>query len=190
MSAQRLWSQAASLLGIWAGVGALRIVANMLVALHSERMAHRNRLMVMSRFFGHVLNLPLSFHGDTHSGRLIKVMIVGLGRDVRALAQLLPRPTRHLHRRRRAAAAHAAAQLAARPHADRAGRRVLGHHGLGDQHTEAGQRQVETLNSSLAGTAQDALANVMVVQSFTRLRRGDPPLRRHRQQVIETSSRC
>ncbi len=35
--------------------------------------------------------------------------------------------------------------------------------------TEAAQRRVEDCNSSLAGTAQDALANVMVVQSFTRL---------------------
>jgi ATP-binding cassette, subfamily B, beta-glucan exporter len=31
------------------------------------------------------------------------------------------------------------------------------------------QRRVEGLNSSLAGTAQDAISNVMVVQSFTRL---------------------
>jgi ATP-binding cassette subfamily B protein len=35
--------------------------------------------------------------------------------------------------------------------------------------TETEQRRVERLNSSLAGTAQDALTNVMVVQSFTRL---------------------
>jgi len=35
--------------------------------------------------------------------------------------------------------------------------------------TETAQRQVESLNSSLAGTAQDALANVVVVQSFIRL---------------------
>jgi glucan exporter ATP-binding protein len=35
--------------------------------------------------------------------------------------------------------------------------------------TETAQSRVEGLNSSLAGTAQDALANVMVVQSFTRL---------------------
>jgi len=37
------------------------------------------------------------------------------------------------------------------------------------QKTEAGQRQVEHYHNHLAGTAQDALANVMVVQSFTRL---------------------
>jgi ATP-binding cassette subfamily B protein len=35
--------------------------------------------------------------------------------------------------------------------------------------TETEQRRVEGLNASLAGTAQDALSNVMVVQSFTRL---------------------
>ena len=35
--------------------------------------------------------------------------------------------------------------------------------------TEEGQRRAESVQSSLAGTAQDALANVMVVQSFTRL---------------------
>ncbi|RYE95895.1 MAG: glucan ABC transporter ATP-binding protein/ permease, partial [Oxalobacteraceae bacterium] len=37
------------------------------------------------------------------------------------------------------------------------------------RHTETGQRRVEYYHSQLAGTAQDALANVMVVQSFTRL---------------------
>ena len=46
--------------------------------------------------------------------------------------------------------------------------------------TEAAQRQVESYNSSLAGTAQDALANIMVVQSFTRLARRDAAVRRHR----------
>ncbi len=35
--------------------------------------------------------------------------------------------------------------------------------------TQAGQRAVERANSTMAGAVQDALANVMVVQSFTRL---------------------
>jgi len=35
--------------------------------------------------------------------------------------------------------------------------------------TETAQRQVEGYHSTLAGTAQDALANVLVVQAFTRL---------------------
>jgi ATP-binding cassette subfamily B protein len=41
-------------------------------------MAHRNRLLVMGRYFEHVLSLPLSFHGDTQSGRLMKVHAAGL----------------------------------------------------------------------------------------------------------------
>ena len=40
-------------------------------------MAHRNRLTAIRRYFEHVLALPLSFHGDVQSGRLMKVMLVG-----------------------------------------------------------------------------------------------------------------
>jgi ATP-binding cassette, subfamily B, beta-glucan exporter len=29
---------------------------------------------VLSEYFGHVLSLPLAFHGGIHSGRLLKVM--------------------------------------------------------------------------------------------------------------------
>ncbi len=77
MAPADVWAQAAQLLGIWVAVGAASIGANIATALHSERMAHRNRLSVMNRYFGHVLSLPLSFHGDIHSGRLMKVMLGG-----------------------------------------------------------------------------------------------------------------
>ena len=53
---------------------------------------------------------------------------------------------------------------------DRVGGRVLlGDRSSSSSHTEAGQSRAEFFQSSLAGSAQDALANVMVVQSFTRL---------------------
>ena len=73
----RLWAEAAQLLGIWFVVGGVGILASMATALHAERMAHRQRLQIMNRYFGHVLSLPLSFHGDVHSGRLMKVMLSG-----------------------------------------------------------------------------------------------------------------
>ena len=69
----------------------------------------------------------------------------------------------------RAAAAHAVPELAAGAGADRAGLPVPCGHRLVVRKTEAAQRRVEGYNSALAGTAQDALSNVMVVQSFTRL---------------------
>ena len=63
----QLWQEAVSLLGLWAAVGIGGIAANIAVALQAERLAHRNRVVVMARYFEHVLTMPLSFHGDTHS---------------------------------------------------------------------------------------------------------------------------
>ena len=72
-----MWHQAAILLGIWVAVGIGGIVSNIAVALQTERLAHRHRIKSMGRYFQHVLALPLSFHGGTHSGRLIKGMLTG-----------------------------------------------------------------------------------------------------------------
>ena len=72
-----LWANTIQLLLLWGAAGVTAIVVNVLLALHADRLAHRNRLAVMGRYFEHVLHLPLSFHGDTHSGRLLKVMLGG-----------------------------------------------------------------------------------------------------------------
>lgn len=77
MTSSEVWSAAYTLLAIWATVGLSAIGANVAVALLADRMAHRNRLLMMSRYFQHVLALPLEFHGDVQSGRLMKVMLVG-----------------------------------------------------------------------------------------------------------------
>ena len=74
---EEVWSASFQLLAIWGIVGVGGIVANILVALHSDRMAHRRRLAALSTYFEHVLSLPLSFHGSTHSGRLLKIMLEG-----------------------------------------------------------------------------------------------------------------
>ncbi|MGH7153820.1 MAG: ABC transporter transmembrane domain-containing protein, partial [Acetobacteraceae bacterium] len=72
-----LWHQATGLLAIWAGVGIAGIAANISVAVQAERLAHRHRVQEMGRYFAHVLAMPLSFLGDIHSGRLLKVMLAG-----------------------------------------------------------------------------------------------------------------
>jgi len=165
----QLWSQAAILLGIWFAVGAAAIGANIATALHSERMAHRNRLQTMNRYFGHVLSLPLSFHGDVHSGRLMKVMLGGSDalfglwlqffKDQLStyVAVVVLLPFTFLLNWRLAMTLVVLVVIFV----------VLTL--VVVRKTEAGQRRVEHYQSHLAGTAQDALANVMVVQSFTRL---------------------
>src|SRR5204863_4003586 len=72
-----VWHAAVMLLGIWAVVGLANISASILVSLHADRMAHRNRLAAMGRYFEHVMELPLAYHRGTHSGRLLKVMMTG-----------------------------------------------------------------------------------------------------------------
>ena len=76
--ADEVWAAAFILLAIWGGVGICEIVANIMVALHADRMAHRRRLAAMSYYFEHVLSLPISYHAQTHSGRLLKIMLQGI----------------------------------------------------------------------------------------------------------------
>jgi len=65
------------LLGAWAGFGLFTIVCGAFAAFHADRLAHQRRHAVLTDYFEHILQLPLSFHGGTHSGRLLKVMLAG-----------------------------------------------------------------------------------------------------------------
>jgi ATP-binding cassette, subfamily B, beta-glucan exporter len=65
------------LLAAWAAFGLFTIVAGAAVALHADRLAHRQRQAVLTSYFEHILQLPLTFHAGTHSGRLMKVMLNG-----------------------------------------------------------------------------------------------------------------
>ena len=71
------WSDLWLLLLAWAGFGFFTIVCGTLVALYADRLAHRRRLAVLTSYFEHVLQLPLAYHGEVHSGRLMKIMLQG-----------------------------------------------------------------------------------------------------------------
>jgi glucan exporter ATP-binding protein len=73
LSLQHLWL----LVGAWVGFGLFIIACSTLVALHADRLAHRQYQVVRTMFFEHVLQLPLSYHTGSHSGRLVKVMMTG-----------------------------------------------------------------------------------------------------------------
>ncbi len=160
---------AVTLLGSWAGVGLLGIVASIAASLHAERLAHRNRLQAMARFYQHVLALPPAFHGDTRTGGLMKVMLSGadtmfwlwlsLFRDQLGIwlaLIILPPLTLFLNWRLAIALVVLVALFAVL---------IL----FVVRKTEGGQRRAQHWQIELVGTAQDALANVTVVQSFTRL---------------------
>ena len=169
MAEGSLWAEALALLALWTAVGLSAIGANVASALLSDRMAHRNRLAVMANYFEHVLSLPLSFHGDTQSGRLMKVMLVGsdnlfglwlsffrehLSTFIAAVVLL---PLTLVLNWRLGLLLIALVVLFAAVSAW-----VI-------RKTQSAQRHVESLHTRLAGNAQDALSNVVVVQSFSRL---------------------
>jgi glucan exporter ATP-binding protein len=64
-------------LAAWVAFGLFSIGCGALVALHADRLAHRQRQVVLTNYFEHVMQLPLTFHTGTHSGRLMKVMLQG-----------------------------------------------------------------------------------------------------------------
>src|SRR5579859_1989461 len=65
------------LLGAWAAFGLFTIGTSAWVALHADRLSHRQRQAVLTSYFEHILQLPMTFHTGTHSGRLMKVMLNG-----------------------------------------------------------------------------------------------------------------
>ncbi|MBR0682593.1 glucan ABC transporter ATP-binding protein/ permease [Roseomonas eburnea] len=169
MEAGTLWAEATTLLAIWAAVGFAGIAANVAVGLFADRMAHRNRLKVMHDYFQHVLALPLSFHGDTQSGRLMKIMLVGtdnlfglwLGffreHIITFVSLIVLLPLTMAMNWRLGCLLMVLVVIFAVVSA------------LVIRRTQDAQAQVEQFHSRLAGNAQDALSNVVVVQSFTRL---------------------
>ena len=163
------WTKLLPLVGAWVGFGLFMIVCSALVALHADRLAHRQRQVILTEFFEHVLELPLSFHGATHSGRLMKVMLSGtdtlwglwLGffrEDLVALASILVLVPMSLYLNWQLGLLLIGLCLVFV---------VLNVWVL--RRTDSLQRAVERYYSDLAEHASDTLGNVALVQSFTRV---------------------
>ena len=163
------WPQLSVLLSAWAGFGLFTIACGTLIALYADRLAHRRRHIVLTDYFEHVLQLPLTYHGNTHSGRLMKVMLqgtdalwglwVGFFRDhLSSFVSLLVLLPISLFINWRLALLLIAlcvvfASLTA----------------LIVRKTQHLQSLVERHYSDLAERASDALGNIALVQSFSRL---------------------
>jgi ATP-binding cassette subfamily B protein len=157
------------LLSIWAGFGLFSILVGVLLALHADRLSHRRRLAIITSYFEHVLHLPLAYHTGTHSGRLMKVMLQGADslwglwltffRDHFAafvsIFILLPVAVYLNWRLGLLLVALMIVFAAITTYALR--------------QTEAQQLGVERHHTDLAERTSDALGNIALVQSFTRV---------------------
>ncbi len=157
------------LLGTWALFGLFTIASGVYTALHADRLAHRRKLAVVADYFEHALRLPLSFHTSTHSGRVLKVMLDGSSAMWSVWLSLF-----------RTHAAGFVTVFLLLPLTlllnFRMGLLLVGLVVLFGaltllvlRRTDKLQRRVEELHTELAERAADALGNIPVVQSFTRI---------------------
>jgi glucan exporter ATP-binding protein len=157
------------LLAAWVAFGLFTISCGAVVALNADRLAHRQRQAVLTNYFEHIMQLPLTFHTGTHSGRLMKVMLqgtdalwrlwVGFFREhfasIMSLIVLLPLS---LYINWRLAILLFILCVVFTVLTTLVVRKTYGM-----------QSEVETQYSDLSARASDALGNVALVQSFVRI---------------------
>jgi ATP-binding cassette, subfamily B, beta-glucan exporter len=155
--------------GIWIAMALFNIGASVWVAFHSDRLKHTRMNAMMAEFFEHVLSLPQAFHTQKHSGSLLKIMFSGCDsmaeiwlsffrenlNSFLILFVMLP------------LSVFLNWQLALILIA-----LVISFSALAiwvRRKTEKQQKEVEHLYVGIAQTTGDALGNVPVIQSFTRI---------------------
>jgi ABC-type multidrug transport system fused ATPase/permease subunit len=161
--------QLAPLIAAWGGFALFSILGSVFVGLHADRLAHRRRLAAMGLYFEHVLHLPMSFHGSTHSGRLLKGMLDGTAglfwlwlsffreKCVAFMALVFLLPLSLIINWRLGLLLILLVAVFA----------VLIVFVI--RRTHVLQNDVERLNTTLSERASDVLSNVAVIQSFTRI---------------------
>jgi ATP-binding cassette subfamily B protein len=169
MPRDALMNQGAQLILLWLAIGATGILTNLATALGAERLAHRTRLSAIQACFNHALALPSAFHAATHSGEIMKTLQAGslsifalaltFFREnlSTAVAVLLLLPLSALMNWRLSLVLFALVAV------------FVGVTMFVVNRTQAGQRRAEAAQSTLAARAQDAIGNVVAVQSFNRL---------------------
>ena len=183
-STAQLWDRVVPLLLAWTGFGLFTITAGALIALLSDRLAHRRRHAVLADYFEHVLHLPLSQHSRTHTGRAMTGMLQGTDtlwwlwlsffRDnLAALVSLIVLIPVALYVNWHLAWVLIVLCVIFA---------LLTHFIL--TRTQALQQQVESHHSDLAERASDTLGNVALVQSFARVQHEVDSLKGISQRVL------
>jgi ATP-binding cassette subfamily B protein len=154
-------------IGSWAGFGLCGIIAGAAVSLQADRLAHRSRLGVVAQFFEHAVALPLAFHGEHHTGRLLRIMHAGGGAlfsiwlgflrehlaTLLSIVVMLP------------LALSINWKLALLMTALMASFAIF--NAVAMRRTDQAQLRVERLHQEMAERTGDVLSNALVVQSFT-----------------------
>ncbi|WP_425373621.1 glucan ABC transporter ATP-binding protein/ permease [Notoacmeibacter ruber] len=154
---------------IWLAIGAFNIVAFILVALAGDRLANKHKMQVLLESYEHVMRLPLAYHQQTGSSRVLHTVLRGVDTlfalwldfmrahlsTVVALVFLVPTALAMDWRLSVVLFGLAAAYAMT-------SRFVM-------QKTEHGQRALEQSNHHVFGHVTDTISNVGVLQSYNRI---------------------
>ena len=157
------------LIVLWAIVGFLGVAAGVWTSLYADRLAHRRRLAAIALYFEHASALSLGFHSEHHTGRLARIMNMGVGnlfglwlsffRDHLStlFAIVVMIPVALWMNWKLALLMIALMVMFAVTNA------------IAIRRTHKAQGEVEELHNDIATRAGDVFGNVSIVQSFTRL---------------------
>ena len=160
---------AAWLIGLWALIGLAGIGAGVIVAVFSDRLAHRNAWRHLQPLFEQAITLPVSYHARQGSGAIVGAVLRGtdelfwlwlgaLREQLTAIVTILLIVPIAIALDWRMASILAVLAVAYT---------LLNLHVIGKTH--AGQMRAEDHRYSVGGRVGDVISNVTVVQSFTRL---------------------
>jgi ATP-binding cassette subfamily B protein len=185
LAGQQGAGEAWRLIGWWAAIGIGGVVASVWVSLHADRLAHRRRLAAIAQFFEHAVALPLSFHGQHHTGRLLRIMYGGSSNlftlwlsffreHLATLLSLIVMVPLALWMNWQLALLMIGLLISFATFNTIASRR-----------THKAQSQVEELHHEISERAGDVFGNVLVVQAYSRLRAEVEAVREMARRVLD-----
>ncbi len=159
-----------SIIALWAALGVGSIASGAVISLVADRMAHRRRLEAMTEAFDRTMTLPAPFLSEQGSGRIIRAMLSG-GDALFALLLAF-------FREQQAAAMSLILLIPIAFWMQPVMAGVLlvlalayvGFSWLVVGKTEAGQARVEAHHQAVSSRIGDVVANVGVIQAYTRVR--------------------
>ena len=157
------------LIALWAALGLFGIVASVVVAVYSDRLAHRQRLQAMNLAFERAITLPISYHAEKGSGAVVRIILAGTDSLFGTWLTFM--------REQLSAFVSILFLIPTAIYMDWRMALLLG--GLAlvysvcnvivVQRTSGGQSEVERYHTDVAGRVGDVIGNVSVVQSYARL---------------------
>lgn len=166
-----------SVIALWAALGVVSIAGGAAISLAADRMAHRRRLAAMTEAFDRTMTLPAPFLSEQGSGRIIRVMLSGgdalfglvlaffREQQAAAMSLVLLIPIAFWMQPVMASVLLVLALA------------YVGFSWLVVGKTEAGQARVEAHHQAVSSRIGDVVANVGVIQAYTRVRAEGADLR-------------